>query len=66
MKKNTQMRLMFGMFKINTMGDYHDLYSKSDALLLADVFKKFINEYLEYYGLDICHYFSSPRLIWGT
>ena len=57
---------VWNTFKINTMGDYHDLYSKSDALLLADVFKKFINEYLEYCKLDICHYFSSPRLIWDT
>ena len=29
-------------------------------MLLADVFEKFINICLEYYGLDPCHYFSSP------
>ena len=54
------------MFKMNTMGDYHDLYLKTNVLLLADVFQKFINTCLEYYGLDLCHYFSSPRLTWDV
>ena len=34
---------IWNVFKINTMGDYHDLYLKADVLLLADVFKNFIN-----------------------
>ena len=29
------------------MGDYHDVYLKTDVLLLADVFEKFINTCLE-------------------
>ena len=51
---------------MNTMGDYHDLYLKADVLLLADVFEKFFNTCLEYYGLDPCHYISSPRLSWDA
>ena len=31
---------------------------------LADVFEKFIGTYFKYYGLDPCHYFSSPGLSW--
>ena len=54
--------MLGNMFKMNTVGDYHDLYLKADVLLLADVFEKFINTCLEYYGLDPCHYFSSPGL----
>ena len=51
---------MFGIcFEMKTMGDYHDLYLKTDVLLLADVFEKFIGVCLEYYGLHPCHYFSS-------
>ena len=50
------------MFKMKTMGDYHDLYLKTDVLLLADVFEKFIDICLKYYGLDPCHYCSSPEL----
>ena len=44
------------------MGDYHDHYLKKDVLLLVDVFEKFIDTCLKYYGLDPCHYFSSPGL----
>ena len=55
---------IWNVFKINTMGDYHDLYLKTDVLLLADVFEKFISMCLDYYGLDPCHYFRSPGLSW--
>ena len=48
------------------MGDYHDHYLKKDVLLLADVFEKFIDTCLKYYGLDPCHYFSSPGLNWDA
>ena len=30
---------VFKTFKLNNLGDYHDLYVQSDTLLLADVFK---------------------------
>ena len=40
--------------------DYHDHYLKKDVLLLADVSEKFIGTCLKYYGLDPCHYYSSP------
>ena len=33
---------VWNVFKMNTMGDYHDLYLKTDVLLLVDVFEKFI------------------------
>ena len=49
-------------FKMNTVGAYHDLCFKTDVLFLADVFENFINICLEYYGIDPCHYFSSPGL----
>ena len=51
---------------MNTMGDYHDLYLKTDVLLLADVSEKFIHTCLDYYGLNTCHYFSSPGLRWDA
>ena len=54
------------MFTMNTMGDYHDLYLKADVFLQVDVFEKFINTCLKYYGLDPCHYFSSPGIIWDA
>ena len=48
------------------MGDYHDHYLKKDVLLLVDVFEKFIDTWLKLYGLDPCHYFSSPGLSWNA
>ena len=48
------------------MGDYHDLYFKKNVLLLTHVFEKFIATCIKYYGLDPCHYFSSPELSWDA
>ena len=53
---------IWNLFKMNTVGDYHDLYLKTDVLLFVDVFEKFIKHCLDYYGLDPCHYFSSLGL----
>ena len=53
-------------FMLKTMGEYHDLYLKSDILLLADVFENFRRTCLEYYKLDPCHYFTSPGLSWDA
>ena len=57
---------VWNVFKMNTMGDYHDLHLKTDVLLLAAVFEAFINTCLDYYGLDPCHYFRSPGLSWDA
>ena len=48
------------------MGDTPDLYLQTDVLLLTDVFEKFISTCLDYYGLDPCHYFSSPGFCWDA
>ena len=46
------------------MSDHHDIYLKTDVLLLTDVDEKFIDIFLEYYRLDPCRQFSSAALIW--
>ena len=33
---------------------------------MADLFEKFINTCLKYYGLDPCHYFSRLGLSWDA
>ena len=44
-------------FKINNLGDYHDLYVKSDTLLLADIFENLRNKCLEKYEIDPAYFF---------
>ena len=57
---------IWNTFNLKNMGEYHDLYLKSDILLLADVFENFRKTCLEYYKLDPCHYFTSPGLSWDA
>ena len=53
-------------FGCKTLGDYHDLYVKTDVALLADVFKNFRNLCQEQYGLDPAHYYTTPGLSWDS
>ena len=53
-------------FAMKNMGDYHDLYLKTDTLLLADVFETFRDTCLAHYGLDPAHYYTSPGLSWDA
>ena len=57
---------VWNTFNMRTMGEYHDLYLKSDILLLADDFENFRKTYHQYYKLDPCHYFTSPALSWDA
>ena len=45
---------------------YHDLYLKSDVLLLADFFEKFRRLCMSSYGLDAAHYHTAPRMGWDA
>ena len=53
-------------FNCKTLGDYHDLYLKSDVVLLADVFENFRATSRKHYGLDPCHYYTAPGLSWDA
>ena len=55
---------VFNKFKLNNLGDYHDLYLQSDTLLLADVFENFREMFLKEYELDPAHFLSLPGLAW--
>ena len=54
------------VFEVQNLGQYHDLYLKTDVLILCYIFEKFISVCLRDYGLDCCHYFSSPSLSWDA
>ena len=55
---------VFKGFKLENLGDYHDLYVQSDTLLLADVFNNFRDMCLKEYELDPAHFLSLPGLAW--
>ena len=55
---------VFKSFKLNNLGDYHDLYVKSDTLLLVDVFENVTDMCLRVYELDPAHFVSLPGLAW--
>ena len=51
-------------FEIKNLGEYHDLYLKSETLLLADVFENFRKMCLKIYQLDPAKSLSAPGLVW--
>ena len=51
---------------IRNMGEYHDLYLKSDVLLLCDVFENFRDFALREYGLDPAWYYTLPGFAWDA
>ena len=53
---------VFKTFKLNNLGDYHDLHVQSDTLLIADVFESFRKACIKKYELDPAHFISLPRL----
>ena len=54
---------VFKGFKLENLGDYHDLYVQSDTLLLADVFENFRNMCIKVYELDPAHFVSLKQTI---
>ena len=46
------------------LGDYHDLYLRTDVVLLANVFEAFRDTCLKHYKLDPAHFYTSPGLAW--
>ena len=57
---------VWNTFNCKTIRDYHNLYLKSDVLLLADVFENFRKTCLKHYKLDPVHYYTSPGLAWDA
>ena len=53
-------------FDCRNIGDYHDIYLRTDVLLLADVFENFRRTALSTYDLDPAHYYTLPGYSWDA
>ncbi|XP_071640852.1 uncharacterized protein [Temnothorax longispinosus] len=53
-------------FSVRTLGEYSDLYLKTDVLLLADVFENFRDSCVASYGLDPAYYYTLPGFTWDA
>ena len=51
-------------FGIRNLGGYHDLYLRTDVVLLANVFEAFRDTCLKHYSLDPAHFHTAPGLAW--
>ena len=55
---------VWSAFSIRNLGEYHDLYLRTNVILLANVFEAFRDTCLEHYSLDLAHFYTSPGLAW--
>ena len=51
-------------FEIKDLIEYHDLYLKTDILLLDDIFENFRKMCLDIYQLDSTRFLLPPGLAW--
>ena len=52
------------VFDMKNLGEHHDLYLKTDVILLSNVFEAFRSTCLKHYSLDLAHFFTSLGLAW--
>ena len=57
-------RSVWREFRIKNIGEYHDLYLRTDVVLLSNVFVSFRRVCLENYGLNPSHFYTAPGLAW--
>ena len=57
-------KIVFKNLINKNLGNHHDLYVQSDALLLADIFENFRNMCIKVYELDPSRFLSAPGLAW--
>ena len=57
-------QLVWNQLRIRNLGDYHDLYLRTNVTLPANVFEAFRDTCLEHYKLDPAHFYTSPGLAW--
>ena len=51
-------------FGIHDLGNYQDLYLRTDVVLLANMYEAFRDTCLKHYSLDPAHFYTSLGLAW--
>ena len=59
-----QVQRVWEEFGIHNLGDYHDLYLRTDVVLLGNVYEAFGVTCLKHYKVDPAHFYTSPGLAW--
>ena len=57
---------VWNTFRCKNFRDYHDLYLKSDVLLLTDFIEKFQRMCMCSYGVDAAHYCTTSGMAWDA
>ena len=57
---------LYNAFNCKKLGDYHDIYLRTDLFLLGDIFQKFREVCMQVYKLDPAHFYSAPNLSWDA
>ncbi len=57
---------LYSDFKCSNLGEYSDMYLRTDTLILADVFESFRTIALEKYQLDPALYYTLPGYSWDA
>ncbi|CAB4016846.1 uncharacterized transposon-derived [Paramuricea clavata] len=57
-------KIVWKIFKMESMRDYHELYLVTDTLILADVIENFRKKSRGTYGLDPPWFYTAPGLSW--
>ena len=57
---------VWNTMKKKTLGCYHNIYLKTDVLLLAEVFETFRDTCLKHYKLAPGYFYTAPGLAWQT
>ena len=62
--KTTPIQAVWAEIGIRNMGEYHNLYLRTDVILLSNIFRVFRCTCLWHYGLDPAHSYSASELAW--
>lgn len=59
-------RHVHNQLKLRNLGEWTDMYLKTDVLLLCSIFENFRDVTLREFQLDLAHFYSAPGLSWSA